>query len=317
MIKENFTFSKNAWHMKLMAWIWGYKPSNFRNMCPYFWFTVFNVVFIVPIVIIKLLVIGFIWAVDRLSDLTSTYQDYCENKQEAWADKVYQQIKQDLKNDTVSEEFKNISLEHTGWGSKIKIYKKFSYWVISKLTPKEREIFNPMAHSIRVEALNEYMEESTPKPPKDNPIKRTTEQIIAKFLPTIKVVLGVVGIGVVLYAAYWIYRLLAYINEHIIWHKFWLVVECIILAVIGIAIIIATVVLLFSGISALWCKYGKFCTPCEKRKAQLVILFRSLAKVFYIFYPIVWLIKGTIFIWEILVALKRDNCPGLIWKEDE
>lgn len=44
MFKDTFVLKKNAWHMKLMTYIWGLKHYHFSHLCPYFWLSIFNVI---------------------------------------------------------------------------------------------------------------------------------------------------------------------------------------------------------------------------------------------------------------------------------
>ncbi len=48
-----FAFKKNAWHSKLMFWIYGIDASvSFKTMCPYFWALLITILFL-PIVLIS------------------------------------------------------------------------------------------------------------------------------------------------------------------------------------------------------------------------------------------------------------------------
>lgn len=53
MIKDLYTFSRSAWHVKLFKWVYGVDPTQiFHTMCPYFWSLVATVIltFIIPII---------------------------------------------------------------------------------------------------------------------------------------------------------------------------------------------------------------------------------------------------------------------------
>jgi hypothetical protein len=37
-----FTLKKDAWHAKLMKYIWNLDHTDFTHMCPYFWLSIAN-----------------------------------------------------------------------------------------------------------------------------------------------------------------------------------------------------------------------------------------------------------------------------------
>lgn len=71
MFKDIFTLKKTSWHAKYMYWIWNFYPEEFRNMCPYFWLSVFNVVFSPIIIPIKLVFFGILWFVTMFEERTA------------------------------------------------------------------------------------------------------------------------------------------------------------------------------------------------------------------------------------------------------
>lgn len=55
MIKDLYTFSKNAWHVKLFKWIYGIDPTQrFKNFCPMFWSYILTFIFLPILLISKL-----------------------------------------------------------------------------------------------------------------------------------------------------------------------------------------------------------------------------------------------------------------------
>lgn len=57
MIKDVFVLNKNAWHSKLMTFIWGFDTSDFSHMCPYFWVSVLNLLVVIPVIIVRLVIL--------------------------------------------------------------------------------------------------------------------------------------------------------------------------------------------------------------------------------------------------------------------
>lgn len=44
MFRDGVNLSKNAWYMRLLKFMWNYKPENFTNLCPLFWKVVLSIV---------------------------------------------------------------------------------------------------------------------------------------------------------------------------------------------------------------------------------------------------------------------------------
>jgi ABC-type multidrug transport system fused ATPase/permease subunit len=101
MFNEGFSFKKNAWHAKLMKYIWGFESKEFTHMCPYFWLSVFNVIIsplFLPIrfifwTIIPKFILFPIWAgfkefcniIDKYGKkLGETYEKWCIKQEEKW-----------------------------------------------------------------------------------------------------------------------------------------------------------------------------------------------------------------------------------------
>ncbi len=55
MFKDLYTFSKNAWHVKLFKWVYGTDPTQtFHTMCPYWWSSVATILFLPLILFVKM-----------------------------------------------------------------------------------------------------------------------------------------------------------------------------------------------------------------------------------------------------------------------
>jgi hypothetical protein len=51
--KGSLNLNKNAWHFKLMNYMWEAETSDIRNACPYYWSLVFSVLILIPYLIIR------------------------------------------------------------------------------------------------------------------------------------------------------------------------------------------------------------------------------------------------------------------------
>lgn len=324
-MKDQFIFSKNSWHMKLMTWIWGYRPENFRNICPYFWLSVFNIVFIIPIVIIKLIGKVFLGILDSFIYLNNKYINYCDRKEQAWIDAYYLKIKTDMANNTISEDFKKLLLVIIDDKHDKRLYKA-NYKILGKFSGKESKNYYKLKEQAEDQYLKDKWErvntEADKKVEKANtPIRKSTEQLIGKMIPVIKWVFKILGIFLIVFLIYELYKLLIFIDSRMDYPKFLHVLKVFGEAIIILVIAIVIIAFIIMGIKALVCKYAGYCIPCEAKRRKINKFFTNIWNVIsylrYLFYPILWIIQGIIFIWDIIVAIKKDHCPGLIWKEDE
>ncbi len=69
MIKDVFQLKKNSWHAKLMKFTWNLDTRDFSYMCPYFWLTAFNVIFIPVILLLKGFVKIVVFVIDKIEEI--------------------------------------------------------------------------------------------------------------------------------------------------------------------------------------------------------------------------------------------------------
>ncbi len=100
-----YTFSKNAWHVKLFKWIYNTDPTQtFNTMCPYFWSLVATFILLPIILVVKLFGSG---GTKVLSKLESYKRDRRDKKGKAFVEKC-------SKEDITEEEAFNI-VKNCGW----------------------------------------------------------------------------------------------------------------------------------------------------------------------------------------------------------
>ncbi len=298
MIKDTFVFSKNSWHMKLMTWIWGYTTQDFRNMCPYFWLSVFNILFIIPIVVVKLLGKGFGYLFDFISYLIDTYSEYCTAKEQAWVQEMLAEVKKDLN----AKKADSPILE-----------KLYNYEVGDNKVPKKyRELLYQLGRKQRSTLYNLGVESVLSKRATESAKPKTNSQAIAKLTVYIKLAVKIlVYIGLAVGAFYlvkfviYLFSLTANIDWYKVAHLFTILGECLLGLIIGVIVS----VLIVKFVQYLGCKFGKYCVPCERKRNKINSFFQFLGRV------LVLPIKGIIYIVEVIIALKKDNCPGIEWKD--
>jgi hypothetical protein len=78
MFVESFKLSKSSWHAKMMKFMWNLNPTDFSHICPYFWLSVFNVLTIIPYLILRL-TFGLLGVI--LKDTFQWVETYFERKE--------------------------------------------------------------------------------------------------------------------------------------------------------------------------------------------------------------------------------------------
>lgn len=73
--RSEISLSPNSWHAKLIGWVFGFQPSDFRNLCPYFWLLVASMILFFIVTPFKLVGKLFVKIVDTLDDLLSKRVD--------------------------------------------------------------------------------------------------------------------------------------------------------------------------------------------------------------------------------------------------
>lgn len=301
MITDIFKLKKNSWHLKLMNWIWGFDHNNFRNMCPYFWLSIFNIIFLIPIGSVKLFVDFCKWFMVHVNDWFNAYTNYCEEKEEIWHKKMLEKFQEELNSGKTSF-LEKFYLYHI---DKINLSKKYrTFWWNNVPVSTKEKIINLVSGKVKdrinIEAQRTY----------------TKEQRIAKLAVNIKRGAKIVSYFLVLgllYLVYMLAKLLISLNWVKIWSTFLYLLMKVGLytgMILGALIIFIGLILL---IRYLWCAFGNYCIPCEENRNKFGNGFKSGFKI--IFLPFVWLIKGLITFIDLIIALKKNNCPGIDWED--
>jgi hypothetical protein len=331
MIKDVFKLKKSGWHAKYMKWIWGYTPQDFPNMCPYFWLTVLNVVGAPIIVSMKLVLYIGRYIILAGEQMQSGIDKACDSKLMKWVDS---------KLDTIwTDEY-----THDYIASKMYSYndydgenRTFSASFSSKSSDKKyRKLFDKMSnedkakmydtYKARMQEIRNLAEERRQKSFKQTAKKRETKaQRIGKATVLIKKAFNIIkwpiGAGI-LYLVYLFVAFMASLDYTGfgagVWWITLSVVAC--LSIVGI----------FQGIVtfARWfaCMAKDACVSCDIRRAKIVKFFKIFSFFKYLGYPFIYTWKGVkwftmglktglVVSWELLMALKADNCPSIEWED--
>ncbi len=370
MIKDVFTFKKDSWHMSLMTYIWGYKYYDFRNMCPYFWLSVFNVLIAaIPVITIKtfwlLLKLLRKKVLLLLDTISNVYDDYCYRQDEIWREKIRAEVAASIANpkegDILDKWIRNAKLRKSNpfWikmdSKLINLIDNFIDWNDrqTSFSMKTDEPHNVViAHSELQKLFNERKDrwEAIEHEAKKKKKEREEQEYLAKaarakrigqLTTKIKASAKWIAAGLLLFASYWLFKLVKLIVVIVSnWNWSQIIISTLFvlkIAIIAIFAVIAAAIICFilaKTIKFLWCKYGKYCTPCEERKNVLAKFFiHIIAIILYLFvniYPtrydqpvapgpislfFIWCWRGIREFWSILMALKKDNCPAIEWED--
>lgn len=310
MIKDIFKLKKNSWHLNLMKWIWGYNENNFRNMCPYFWLTIFNVVFLPFIAFLFGIRELFFISISCLDKLFQAYEKRCNERELIWLKEMEIKVKEDIKNNKLN---KNLLYNlHMGCNGRDKKYHKL--W--SRFNYENREVL--WEKYMTEEKKEREKKEIIIKPKKEISLekKKTKEQQIAKLIIVVKHLLKVVLVGVGLIVAYLLFLLIKWMTTFN-WIKIGIIALKIIIGLgfLGLVIFVAYTIVI--SVAQLWCLYGKYCIPCDENRKKIGNFFPMFLLPFkWIWKGLCYVGRGIKLIWEIIVTLKQDNCPGIEWVEE-
>jgi hypothetical protein len=300
MIKDTFTFSKNSWHIRLMKWIWDYDHRNFRNMCPYFWLTVFNVIFFVPIAAFKIFVAILRFVGYLLDKVYTPFERYCEKREYDWIEKMSQQIKNEAESGLSLDEYYDKLYLKKSSSRFYKLYSKLPWEIREKIDEDKQH----KEYLKRVESREQQQFRSINH--------KSREQKIGELTVYIKKVVWILGVALA-GAVLWL------LGKFVMWTFTWpwskigdfslKVLMC-----VGVFLIGAGVAFLLSKlVSFLWCRLGKYCIPCESRRSKFGAFFTAIGRGIVNFFCSIG--RGTVFIVELIIAIKKENCPGLEWKD--
>jgi hypothetical protein len=318
MIKDVFVLKKNSWHTKLMKRIWGWNYYDFSNMCPYFWLTVLNCLiapFIILFDVVKLIATKIAdFVMPYLDAMAEAYEKRCEEKREKWYDSYLDKIDNILfKENPTESDYKLLhKIKNADYSKDKHLYTIYR----EKLDYEKREILRNRYYELEAEFYRKKREEDDRKYEMKIAKEKTNRQKIAAALPVVKMIVKGIGIVALIFATYLLYRLALVV---ISWD--WLNIlknvgkYTLGLLLIGVAIAIIWFIgkILIKLLVKLWCVFANYCIPCEERADKLEAGLRSIGSAFA--YPFVKTGQGIVFVWELLVTLKKNNCPGIDWED--
>lgn len=289
MFAETFKLKKSSWHLSLMKWIWGYDSHDFYNLCPYFWLTILNL-FIAPFVgLFEVVRSAASWLGNKVSD-------FCEKQEENWITKYLDKLLQ--------------ATEPQPW--MVKVYKTTKCWGSpGKYALLGRRLYNYQWGTLEQQALYKKFEAGALElqaeyDAAELKIKDARVKSINKLVKIAKPI--IVGFSIIAgaFLLYLLYRLGVVASR---WP--WLRIGEVILELVGwltlVALGMAAFIGIIGGVRWLYCEY------CVSDKPTLLgTTFKGFGSALAA--PFVYIGKGFVFVWAVLVAMKQNNCPGIDWE---
>ena len=332
MIADIFVLRKNSWHARLMKWTWGYEYWEFRNMCPYFWLSVFNCVFIIPIGILKFMKrigVSFLGLID---DWQADYNARCQYRELEARRKLQREFEKMYEKEELDKE--DVTMLQKAHKSE---YGSVYYKAYSSVSYDIREKLNTLLDRIEAKLWDEKYEKMLAVKEAElkrqmkikdltKPLKENSAVAIAQLTLAVKFILKLFAGGIalgglylgyrgVLIAMTWDWRMIGVKTAAII------VLSIGIVALLGLSYIIVRWLII--GVAWLVCKWGPYCIPCERKRISMWYGIKSIFRFLRVFlfpFEVLWNIlkaiwSGLKLLWEIIVAMKQNNCPGIEWKD--
>lgn len=300
MIKDIFKLRKTAWHAKLMKFTWGYNSHDFPNMCPYFWLSVFNVLFILPIIAVKLFKLLIYWISMVTKEASRAIDKSCESKSAIW-------VRSKLGGLWLDDNLiKKVFAASFNYNNNTKYYTLYSTLSDEERSKLHARYYVLMEEQRKKDELNEAIQYKAE-------LRRTAK--IGKATVIIKKVFNIIIWPVLVFAIYMIYQL---VLQAMTWDYTWIwrmgyVIYVIIGSVIGCLLVLHSIFIFMSWIK---CKLRGQCIPCENRQRKLSkfwwIITRPFALIGLFFTSIY---NGLVMIKDIIVAFRQNNCPSIEWEE--
>ena len=326
---------KNHWSFRLLNWAFGLE--RFNNFCPHFWLTILAVILSPFIGFARVLLIILSELGDKFSDLG----DYLERVGNERADKAARKI---LDNNLLTDtELKGLAgfydNRYRSYRKRNKLIFDTEGTVDSCKIKKLQKYYNIIVHSNYGKSVlhgliltnrnsYEYFYNLLKEVTADKPIKQYKESIplkkkpwwpkaiiFAKILAVPFLIVGAGAAGYILYETALAFGWLGYWVIHGLMHAPW---KYILLSTLLGVIIVATGAFLLWSLARLVdkIKYSSFST-------RNCIICRTIKKIlFYTFIqPVIFLFTGLesvcIFLWNAFLMFKQNNCPAIIWDDEE
>lgn len=297
MIQDVFKLKKDSWHMRLMTRIWGYDHYDFSNMCPYFWLSVLNVI-IAPVFFLFVLFLPLIIKIKEIIEENAKQRRIaCREAEQKWIEDIIKKVRENPSDPIVDK----IARSYYNWDKDKRYNKKYrQFFYYFHLEPNLHEKYEKIREEEKLKKEQ----------------KKTKRQEIGQYTVKIKYAAKLVGIALLLFAGYWLVKLLIFLAT-LNWGTILIAAlkytGVTLLIFLGGVFVVAALRAIYDGIKLLWCKFGDYCVPCSDRREKIgnffVMMFKGITA------PFIWTGRGIFKLFIVLKALKDNNCPAIEWEE--
>lgn len=323
------TLNKNGFHRRLQLWCFGKSCPLYFSFCPYFWLTIFCVIFtIIPVFpaikLVKYLGIGVLWLFDQAADgfekwicepllKTKAFQmnnnpdellmsawnyDYSEwDDYEFWRYQFFDREKLHKNSEARQKKFEVWKQNTPNWQQ-----------ILHEVKEKRRAFFLEQAAE-RERIRQQIIEEESARYERQQRNKELRQKAFTWIAKYTKWIAFVFAGAIISFAAYWMYRLGVYAYDHFNYANFVYVMKIIGLGILGLTVLAGIVLLVYKILTSIKCKAA--CLLCE-------LEFKWLKKVLgYIGNLFIVIGKVLSFLWNGIVLFKKEYCPGINWENNK
>lgn len=349
MIKDVFIFKKNAWHLKLMKYIWGYTHKDFTHMCPYFWLSILNCIIFILVFFFKSILWNLIKIVIKLfSKIREKWQQHLDANELKWYENSLKKMKDDYtylgemakidaynlpsknrirnlllyeikKSDDVWREYNRLREEWLDSIRKKEEEDREKVYILKTEKNKLKKDIDTFDTSNKIKY--DYEEEKRKSfIERKNQIARVSNgaKYIAKFIGYS------IFSAICLYALYWIYKFFVFLSNipHSTYVSFGnhvlIIIKWIIITTLSLGLI---ALIIWALCKIPWYKLIPNITfPKISKSSTIFVFFNFLWKIIkypfiYIWKFIKWIGLGFIQVIELLKQMLKDNCPALRFED--
>lgn len=269
--------------MSMMTYIWGLKHYDFSHICPYFWLSIFNLIIIIPLFLIKLvfktiLYNGIASTIESLDNYAGKLRKSKLTKQLEWARDP-------------NKQYRIFDLCYKDFNRFVDILEYADEDLYLELTQKREAILQ--AKWDREAKQKEAAQQSSIK-------RKAMITTIVKYTKPVLIILfwGVIA-AIIAIVALFLYKIIRFFILFDYPPVNWATVQLIVYFMAAIAIAVFIVVR-----TIVWLVNSRICRTA-KMPAWLAAVGRGLR----------WVGSGIALFWSVVVQMVQSNCPGIDWED--
>lgn len=319
-ISDHPYMNKNWFHVKIVEWVWSIPYRKWTNVCPYSWAMLGTMV--------ALPLLAFIMGIRDLfvhiflpwwEDIGDRYDNWCKKREKEYYEKLKNNINSSSQNNSWDD--KLLKYLDKIWGDDLEnddvdTGKMARLYYYNESDPIYRMLYynytrEELAELKRRsrEKLAEYHQKLEEEERKKQEIANKSRKHITKLAKGGKLLgkgMGVIFAG---FITYWVVMGCLWLAQNVDWSGFWMILAKVLVTLVVVVALASIVYNIYKFCVHLWCRYGKYCIPCERRRNAIV---KYLG---YILIPYKWIGDKTVLFIEILQAAADDTeCPRADWE---